>query len=108
MCNLSQGIYEEGMTEVILSNKSKIKDTKLRLKIEEHENEILKHKTEILRHKTEILIHKTEIEIHKTKILEEFAFNIFKHLINKGYSIDELLDLFGYDNELLKKFISMK
>ena len=67
MCNLSQGIYEEGFEAGKLAQQEKNKDVERRL-----------------------------------EIAEQHISNIIRKLQNKGYSNEELSNLFEFTDEQLK------
>jgi len=67
MCNLSQGIYEEGFEAGKLAQQEKNKDVERRL-----------------------------------EIAEQHIYNIIRKLQNKGYSNEELSNLFEFTDEQLK------
>jgi len=77
MCNLSQGIYEEGFEAGKLAQQEKNKDTERRLEIAEQQREMA----------------------------EQRLSNIIKKLQNKGCSIEELSNLSGFNDKQLKKYI---
>ena len=76
MCNLSQGIYEEGFEAGKLVQQEKNRDAERRLEIAEQQREMA----------------------------EQRLSNIIKKLQNKGYSIEELSNLSGFNDEQLKKY----
>ena len=77
MCNLSQGIYEEGFEAGKLAQQEKNKDVERRLEISEQQREMA----------------------------EQRLSNIIKKLQNKGCSIEELSNLSGFNDKQLKKYI---
>ena len=84
MCNLSQGIYEEGFEAGKLAQQEKNKDVERRLEIAEQQREIAEQQREMA---------------------EQRLSNIIKKLQNKGYSNEELSNLSGFNDEQLKKYI---
>ena len=88
MCNLSQGIYEEGFEAGKLAQQEKNKDVERRLEISEQQREIAEQQKEIAEQQKEIA--------------EQHISNIIKKLQNKGYSNEELSNLFEFTDEQLK------
>ncbi len=97
MCNLSQGIYEEGFKAGKLAQQEKNKDVERRLEISEQKREVAEQQREVAEQQREIAEQQKEIA-------EQHISNIIKKLQNKGYSNEELSNLSEFNDEQLKKY----